>query len=143
MLITMTSSDGGVSDARRAATAFVARQWPDANLGALALVVSELVANAARHAGGWWRLTVRAEGRAIVVDVDDRSPAVPTARVADTDGLGGHGLNIVRELFGPVEILPRGDGKTVRVRWAAGRPAYGTASGPYPDGASGLVGREP
>ncbi len=49
----------------------------------------------------------------------------------------------MRELFGPVEILPRGDGKTVRVRWAAGRPAYGTASGPYPDGASGLVGREP
>ncbi|MEV8126196.1 ATP-binding protein [Streptomyces sp. NPDC085944] len=48
----MTSSDGTVGDARRAATAFAARERPEADLGALALVVSELVANASRHAGG-------------------------------------------------------------------------------------------
>ncbi|MFJ3883782.1 ATP-binding protein [Streptomyces rubrogriseus] len=117
----MTSSDGSVGDARRAATAFVARELPEADLGALALVVSELVANAARHAGGWWCLTVRRDGQNLVVDVDDRSPAVPTARPARLDGLGGHGLHIVRELFGPVEILPRARGKTVRARWVAGR----------------------
>ncbi|KAF2780457.1 ATP-binding protein [Streptomyces coelicoflavus] len=139
----MTSSDGNVGDARRAATAFVARERPEADLGALALVVSELVANAARHAGGWWRLTVRTDGQAVVVDVDDRSPAVPTARLARFDGLGGHGLNIVRELFGPVEILPRAHGKTVRTRWTAGRQTRDTAAGKDPGNVSGLVGHEP
>ncbi|MFD8428338.1 ATP-binding protein [Streptomyces anthocyanicus] len=139
----MTSSDGNVGDARRAATAFMAREWPEADLGALALVVSELVANAARHAGGWWRLTVRRDGQAVVVDVDDRSPAVPAARRARLDGFGGHGLNIVRELFGPVEILPRAHGKTVRARWTVGRQTRDTATEPDSGNVSGLVGHEP
>ncbi|MGX1253096.1 anti-sigma regulatory factor (Ser/Thr protein kinase) [Streptomyces ambofaciens] len=137
-MITMTSSDGNVGDARRAAAAFVAREWPDADLGALALVVSELLANAARHAGGWWRLTVRRDGQAVVVDVDDRSPDVPTVRLARLDGLGGHGLNIVRELFGPVEILPRAQGKTVRARWTAGGRTRDTAPKPGSGPADGF-----
>ncbi|MGW5736420.1 MULTISPECIES: ATP-binding protein [Streptomyces] len=116
----MTSSQGDVRDARRAATAFVAGEWPSADLGALALVVSELVTNAVCHAGGWWRLTVRRDGQGFVVDVADHSVALPSLRPRRLDAVGGRGLSIVRQLFGPLEILTEAQGKTVRVRWACG-----------------------
>ena len=140
----MTSADGDIGDARRAATAFGSRECPDADLGALALVVSELVTNAARHTSGWWRLTVRGEGRRLDVEVEDRSSAVPAPRTPRFDGRGGHGLNIVGALAGPLEVVPGPHGKTVRARWVAGRQ---TSARPLPapesHGTSPLIGYEP
>ncbi|GGU99842.1 ATP-binding protein [Streptomyces spectabilis] len=85
------------------------------------LVVSELVANAARHgrvAGHclWLRLAV-AEGGCLVVDVSDPVGEFPGfgAGAPAVTGEGGRGLLVVRELAQDVGWFPRqGQGKTVR-----------------------------
>ncbi|MEW2524489.1 ATP-binding protein [Streptomyces sp. NPDC047071] len=83
------------------------------------LVVSELVANAARHghvAGHhlWLRLAVTAHG-GLVVDVSDPVGEFPGFESAAPHGEGGRGLLVVRQLAQDVGWFPRqGRGKTVR-----------------------------
>ncbi|QIB43480.1 MULTISPECIES: ATP-binding protein [Streptomyces] len=91
------------------------------------LVVSELVANAARHgkvAGHhlWLRLALAEDG-GLIVDVSDPVPEFPGfgtgvwAGVAP--GEGGRGLLVVRQLSRHVGWFPRHErGKTVRARLA-------------------------
>ncbi len=83
------------------------------------LVVSELVANATRHARTadhhlWLRLAVT-QGGALVVDVSDPVGEFPDFDSAAPLGEGGRGLLVVRELAQDVGWFPRqGQGKTVR-----------------------------
>ncbi|MFI8929682.1 ATP-binding protein [Streptomyces sp. NPDC053474] len=83
------------------------------------LVVSELVANAARHGHVtghhlWLRLAVTANG-GLVVDVSDPVGEFPGFESAAPQGEGGRGLLVVRQLAEELGWFPRQNhGKTVR-----------------------------
>ena len=91
-----------------AATPGEARQWArawcsdhgiDELLAAdIALVVSELVENARRHADGAHALRLRRHHRSVCVEVDDASTAVPVRRTSGPSEIGGRGLAIVDAL---------------------------------------------
>ncbi|MEY2438388.1 MAG: hypothetical protein QOF97_3224 [Acidimicrobiaceae bacterium] len=82
----------------------------------LELVVSELAANAVRHARTRYQVTIEVGADAVVVEVHDESRALPERRdPRPTDG-GGRGLMIVEALSRRWGVRPvAGDGKTV---WA-------------------------
>lgn len=65
----------------------------------LALLLSELVTNALRHAVPPAEVTVRQDGSACLLDVADSDPATPPIPEHDrSPGLGGHGLPLVATL---------------------------------------------
>jgi anti-sigma regulatory factor (Ser/Thr protein kinase) len=107
--------------ARDTVARFLVEQCPWADLDAVLLVVTELVANAARHTAGWWRLRLSGGPEQLVVELDDSSPEPPVARAPDFSGGGGFGWPLVLRLAGRVEVLARPVGKTVRTIWT--RPA--------------------
>ncbi|MFE2146318.1 ATP-binding protein [Streptomyces sp. NPDC059456] len=79
------------------------------------LVVSELVTNAALHAGGCHELVLTA-GEALRIDVLDGAPAPPRPRAGRRPGVpGGHGLHIVQRLSDRWGSYTHGAGKGV---WA-------------------------
>lgn len=80
-----------------------------------ALVVTELVSNGADHAKGPLRLTVSRTPVGILVEVFDRSSALPTLRPVEPDSARGRGLIIVNALSARWGVTPSDDGKTV---WA-------------------------
>ncbi|MFD0150427.1 ATP-binding protein [Streptomyces sp. NPDC055721] len=83
---------------------------------AVLLVVSELVTNAIRHAGGAFTLKVALSDHRVEVAVSDSDPAPPRARVPDLlDGTGGFGSGIVAHLAREVTITTCPGGKTVHV----------------------------
>jgi anti-sigma regulatory factor (Ser/Thr protein kinase) len=87
-----------------------------------ALVVTELVANAVRHAGGLQRLVISADYDSITLAVDDLSPTLP--RFMPPSEAGGRGLLIVNALSVSCGFLKHaGDGKRVWARLA--RPTAG------------------
>ncbi len=93
----------------------------------LLLVVSELVTNAALHAGGADTLRLHREGTVLRVEVEDSGRGEPFPRSPHRAGRpGGHGMFIIQRLsldWG-VRRAPDGPGKTVWVEMAApGRPA--------------------
>ncbi|MBO0514995.1 ATP-binding protein [Streptomyces beijiangensis] len=80
------------------------------------LVVSELVTNALRHAGGLTALRLAADRTTLEITVRDPSHAVPRERAPDRNGAGGgFGWPLVRFLARTVAVTPspRG-GKSVR-----------------------------
>ncbi|MCX4550337.1 ATP-binding protein [Streptomyces sp. NBC_01387] len=80
----------------------------------LVLLVSELVTNALRHAGGVTVLRLTADRRCLEVAVADPSPAHPQDRTPDLTGCGGgFGWPMVRRLARTVEVSPRPDGGKV------------------------------
>ncbi|GGN32290.1 ATP-binding protein [Streptomyces kronopolitis] len=82
----------------------------------LLLLVSELVANALRHAGAVTALRLRADRERIEVCVEDPSPTPPQERRPDLTGShGGFGWPMVHTLAVEVAVLPgTGGGKTVQ-----------------------------
>ncbi|PRH79025.1 hypothetical protein C6N75_11775 [Streptomyces solincola] len=116
------------SASARAATArFLAEHCPWADTASVQLVVSELTANALRHAGSRWRLRLGAAADELSVEVDDANPAAPVPRTPDMTGGGGFGWHLVQRLAGRVEVRPHEAGKTVRAVWARTRPAMAPA----------------
>ncbi|KOG76940.1 ATP-binding protein, partial [Streptomyces rimosus subsp. rimosus] len=83
--------------------------------GTVLLVVSELVTNALRHAGGTWTLELTAHPHGIEVAVHDPSPQPPRPRTPDLNGrTGGFGWPLVTRLAHTTAITPRpSGGKTV------------------------------
>jgi two-component sensor histidine kinase len=79
------------------------------------LVVSELIANAARHAPGPGRLDLRAAGRGRLVRITvwDTSPAMPQPRPSDPRRVGGHGLEIVTALSSRLFVQHAAEGKQI------------------------------
>ncbi|MFC5724779.1 ATP-binding protein [Streptomyces gamaensis] len=129
-MVVIESPDGDAARARRATAEFLARHCPWADLDAVVLVVSELVTNAVRHTGGWWRLCVRAARGRLVVEIADASPRPPAPREPDLTGGGGLGWHMVERLAGRLEVDRRPGGKTVRATWL--RPPAAEATGPGP-----------
>ncbi|WP_327281561.1 MULTISPECIES: ATP-binding protein [unclassified Streptomyces] len=79
------------------------------------LLVSELVTNAALHAGGCHELVLTA-GEALRIDVLDGGASPPCPRVGRGPGVpGGHGLHIVQRLSDRWGSYTHGAGKGV---WA-------------------------
>ncbi|WP_395570374.1 ATP-binding protein [Streptomyces sp. BK79] len=79
------------------------------------LVVSELIANAARHAPGPGRLDLQAadRGRLVRITVWDTSPAMPQPRPSDPYRVGGHGLEIVTALSSRLFVQHAAEGKRI------------------------------
>jgi len=127
-MIIMDSLTGTVAQARRAATAFVTRVCPWADLDAVILVVSELVTNAVRHTTGWWQLSMEGSPDRLTVLVDDTSHTLPAPRPrgGQRRGDGGLGWHVISALVSRVEITEHPDGKTIRATWL--RPTPGVTS---------------
>ncbi|MFI9228681.1 ATP-binding protein [Streptomyces rimosus] len=107
-----------VADARLDARAFLGGLLPPVASEAadtVLLVVSELVTNALRHAGGTWALELTAHPDGIEVAVHDPSPQTPRLRNPDLNGgTGGFGWPLVTRLAYTTAVTPGpSGGKTV------------------------------
>ncbi|MGP4044646.1 ATP-binding protein [Streptomyces sp. 2A115] len=84
-----------------------------AETDAVLLVVSELVTNAVRHAGGVTRFHLAAGPGTVTVSVEDASSTTPQPRRTDPLKPGGFGWHLVRELAADVQVSTWPGGKTV------------------------------
>ncbi|THA75420.1 ATP-binding protein [Streptomyces sp. A0592] len=75
-------------------------------------VVSEMVSNASRHAGGVTAFKITARSGTLTVEVSDRSPAPPRIQPWAPDVPGGFGWRLVNQLATTHVQFHRG-GKTV------------------------------
>lgn len=76
-------------------------------------VISELVANACRHAGGVTGLRITPRPGGVVVEVSDSSPRLPREEPSHPARPGGFGWAIVNRLADSVTIRPCRSGKTI------------------------------
>ncbi|MFD7919326.1 ATP-binding protein [Streptomyces sp. NPDC059740] len=115
---------------RRIVGEYLDQACPGADRGAVLLVVTELVTNAARHATGWWRLSLRADYGVLTAEVEDHSTEPPRPRAPDnTTGTGGLGWHIAERLTSELRYLVHEHGKTVWASWAdPGAPPGSTPS---------------
>jgi anti-sigma regulatory factor (Ser/Thr protein kinase) len=121
--LSVTSERAGIAQARQATRDYLREHCTWAGEPEVVLVVSELVTNAVRHAGGWWRLTLCADSRRLVVEIEDGGAEMPRFRTPSPDGLGGGlGLIITAKLAAEFEFAPNaaGPGKKVRATWHRG-----------------------
>ncbi len=81
-----------------------------------ALLTSELVTNAVRHAKGSIRLRMRREPTALHVEVDDDSAEPPVAMNVDATAIGGRGVILVDRLAAAWGVVTRHGGKAVWFR---------------------------
>ncbi|GFE27160.1 ATP-binding protein [Streptomyces libani] len=107
-----------VGPARHLAATFLERLEPSLDKDArdaVILVVSELVTNAVRHAGGkLCTLRLTSGPQSVVVAVGDSSPVLPRPRTPDVTGEGGgFGWSMVCRLAASVEVRSKPAGKTV------------------------------
>ncbi|MCF3172343.1 ATP-binding protein [Streptomyces sioyaensis] len=107
-----------VGPARHLVGTYLARLEPSVERDtreAVILVVSELVTNAVRHAGGEsCTLRLLADPASIVVSVGDASPVLPRPRTPDVTGEGGgFGWSMVCRIATTVEVSRGSQGKTV------------------------------
>lgn len=84
-------------------------------MGAVALVVSELVTNAYKYAPGPCLLDLVVDGGAVEISVWDTDPALPVPWQADADRVGRHGLEVVMAVCRSFEVRREPVGKYVRV----------------------------
>lgn len=107
-----------VSDVRRARrhfTALLGNEIDDLRARAdIELVISELVTNAIRHAGGNGTLRLSTNDRDVRIEVDDGQQEI-RPRSADVNEFGGRGLALVATLTRRWGVVKHGTGKTV---WA-------------------------
>ncbi|MDF9810824.1 ATP-binding protein [Streptomyces sp. SPB162] len=115
----ISASPGVVGRARQwARDAVKSFRWPTRwrpDEGAVALVVSELVTNALRHAGGTVGLTLVSGARQLRIIVSDGSRQWPVLRTPHPTEAGGRGLHIVARLTRAWGVEESPEGKRV---WA-------------------------
>ena len=86
----------------------------------VALVVSEMVTNALRHAAPPVQLEVESTADEVLVAVRDGSPDSPAPRTADEHAEGGRGMLLVDLLAAEHGVRPQPPGKTVWARIGRG-----------------------
>ncbi|MFF7154335.1 ATP-binding protein [Streptomyces sp. NPDC008139] len=111
------------AEARVAASEFADTLHPPLavrTLQNLTLVVSELAANALRHAGAVRELRLSAAANTLRVAIDDPSDTPPQGRAPDWNGArGGFGWMMIQRLADSLAVTRRpGGGKTVLVTLA-------------------------
>ncbi|MFE9258036.1 ATP-binding protein [Streptomyces sp. NPDC006879] len=102
--------------ARRIAADFCAHRGvcAGADVDAVLLVVSELITNALRHAGGVTSFALALDSRGVVVTVSDALTAAPHTVRVEPDRPGGFGWPLVQRLSVAVAVGPHGTGKSIR-----------------------------
>ncbi|MFF7328898.1 ATP-binding protein [Streptomyces sp. NPDC090306] len=121
-----------IAAARRAVRGFLNRVGSDRpaaarddTVGRAQLVVSELVTNAVRYAGGACRLDLAYRGNgtdSLDITVWDASPESGTVQHRDPNRPSGHGLEIVHAICGALDIARTAHGKRVQVRMPVPTP---------------------
>ncbi|MFF4214483.1 ATP-binding protein [Streptomyces sp. NPDC001796] len=108
------------ADARRALRAFLAHAphsgrapAPEPVVLDAELVVSELIANAIRHAPGPCGLVLQLSDDELTITVWDTSAEEPVFRRPDRHRVGGHGLHLVRAASSKVSVIPSAAGKQI------------------------------
>jgi anti-sigma regulatory factor (Ser/Thr protein kinase) len=114
--IDLETSTRSPARARRATAEMVEQLHLEPIGDELALVVSELVTNAVRHAEPPLRLEIQADDDRVTVAVADGSPGLPVPRWAAADAEGGRGLPMIDLLAAETGVRANPPGKTV---WAA------------------------
>ncbi|MFC8450164.1 ATP-binding protein [Kitasatospora sp. NPDC057223] len=119
LVLEIDSTRNSVAQARDAAARFVRENCRWADPAAVALVLSELLTNAVRHATGWWRLRLSADDGRLLAEVRDAGDQISRVRRSELDGRGGLGLHIVEQLVTRLEVEQHrsGTGKTLRALW--------------------------
>lgn len=102
--------------ARQALFEVAAREQLGSVTDDLALIVSELVTNAVRHAVPPLRLEVQTGEHRVIVAVADGCERPPAPRVADDEAESGRGMTLVDLLSSETGVRAHPPGKTV---WAA------------------------
>ncbi|MEW2167950.1 ATP-binding protein [Streptomyces sp. NPDC007084] len=82
-------------------------------MGMVPLVVSELVTNAVKYAGGPCLLSLSVDEGAVRATVWDSDPTLPVARAADVGRVGQHGLEIVMGVCQAFEVHREPVGKRI------------------------------
>ncbi|MFF7206164.1 ATP-binding protein [Streptomyces sp. NPDC008141] len=116
-------ASGSIAAARHFATGFVT-QLRDRHgiavardvVGAVQLVVSELVTNAFKYAPGPALLDLEFDELILQITVADSSPVLPIAKASEPGRVGQHGLEIVMALCGGFDVQRDTVGKRIRVR---------------------------
>ncbi|MBF5081980.1 SpoIIE family protein phosphatase [Quadrisphaera sp. INWT6] len=101
-----------------------------------AVVLSELVTNAAIHAEGRVRLKLEVDDGRLRISVTDASTGLPRQRQAEEGALGGRGLAIVEAMSEDWGVVMRPTGKTVWSQLTISQPSSPVAGGPG-DGGQG------
>jgi anti-sigma regulatory factor (Ser/Thr protein kinase) len=109
---TFPSESPSIAGARRFVTGALG-EVPGPVGADIALMVSELVTNAIRHAGTDFRVTVDRTPAAVRVSVTDGAPGRPVALDPGPQDLSGRGLMIVDRLADAWGVDPARPGKTV------------------------------
>lgn len=112
----LDSERADIGEARRATEDYLVRACAWVDLTGVLLVVSELVTNAVRHAGGVTGFRLEVGMGTVTVAVQDASPAPPRPLPTDAREPGGFGWHLVQELSADVQVHVHSTGKTV---WAA------------------------
>lgn len=86
-----------------------------------ALLVTELAANAALHAGTDFTVAVERTGDAVRLEVHDGSPVVPRQRRHSSEATTGRGLLLVADLADEWGVEQSGAGKVVWVELSTAR----------------------
>jgi len=107
--------------------------WPE-RVDDACLLVSELVANVALHAGTPCMVTIAVDGRGLLVTVTDQSPVLPRLMTYSEQTTTGRGLNLVQRLADEWGTAPQANGKSV---WFRLRGDSGPGGGAFRTGASG------
>ncbi|QEV43758.1 ATP-binding protein [Streptomyces vinaceus] len=97
---------------------------PPAEMDNVLTVVTEMVSNASRHAGGATAFHVTAGAGAVTVEVSDRSTSAPRIQPWAPDEPGGFGWRLVNQLA-TTDVHIHRDGKTITATLTAattGRP---------------------
>lgn len=110
MQVRLPLSPSSAYAARKAAAAFLARLGRDDLRDGVALVASELVANAVMHARTDMVLSVEPEGDGVRVAVTDGSEVLPRWTLASETATSGRGLLLVRRLSRHWGVDPLPDG---------------------------------
>ncbi|MEV4943486.1 ATP-binding protein [Streptomyces zaomyceticus] len=100
------------AEARESARAILAGLDPLAGVDDVLTVVTELVSNASRHAGGATVFQITARMGTVTVEVSDRSPAPPRIQPWEPGVPGGFGWRLVNQLA-TTDVRVHQDGKTV------------------------------
>lgn len=96
----------------------------DELVGTATLVVSELVTNAVLYGYGTATLQLRREPDAVLVEVSDRSAAMPATRPTHDESEIGRGLHIIEAVCTDWGVRPEAAGGKVvwcRLAWPTGR----------------------